>query len=260
DIVPDEVWDQLPPDPEITALEARRDQLRGGRYRYRGTEHEQEIRELTKLIQGKRAYRAKTIREEYRKYYFHNRPTWDIEKQANGQLAEQEEYVDPVVDLQIPERDQLARILCSQPRDLDSDKLMELRIQAADLMVTLCHKRETTRYKRIRQKEKAGVVEVESAPSPEAFPLLMQKTQCPRCIGDERLSYQERVFTYSRPAVMNDHFERQHLKNMQEGNDRISCHHPKCREEGVILTNVDHFRNHVQTVHGVWMRPTRPQR
>ena len=81
-MVPDEVWENMPPDPEIVALEAKRAQLEGGNHRIKGTENEQQIRSLTKLIRSKRAQRDKAIRQEYRKDYIYNRPTWEIEKQA----------------------------------------------------------------------------------------------------------------------------------------------------------------------------------
>ncbi|KAJ4361373.1 hypothetical protein N0V85_009414, partial [Neurospora sp. IMI 360204] len=126
DMVPDEVWAEMPPDPEILALEIKRAQLKGVQYRIAGTENEDRIRELTKLIAQKRAKRTKYIQRNYREHYFYNRPTWEIERQANGE--EEEEYVEPAIDLQIPERAELAAILCNQPEDLSSTALLELRI------------------------------------------------------------------------------------------------------------------------------------
>jgi hypothetical protein len=89
-------------------------------------------RVLTSLISRKRAQRDKVILQEYRAYYFNNRPTWEVERQ------EEEEYVEPTVDLHILA--QLAEILCHQPEDWSSE-LLKFRIQAAELMVTLCIKR-----------------------------------------------------------------------------------------------------------------------
>lgn len=68
---------------------------------------------------------------------------------------EEEEYVEPAVDLQIPERAQLTEILCNQPDNLSSAELLELRIQAAELMVILYGKRETARPGRIRRRAQA---------------------------------------------------------------------------------------------------------
>ncbi len=53
DIVPDEVWEIIPPDPKIEALKKERVRLKGGQYRIKGSEHEGQIRELTKLIATK---------------------------------------------------------------------------------------------------------------------------------------------------------------------------------------------------------------
>ena len=74
-MVPDDVWRDLQPDPKIIELEALRDKLKNGRYRIRGTEYEEEIRELTKTIRTKQAQREKDLRQHYREYYFYHRPT-----------------------------------------------------------------------------------------------------------------------------------------------------------------------------------------
>ncbi len=74
--------------------------------------------------------------------------------EADGQ---EEEYVEPAIDLQIPEHAQLAEILCNQPDNLSSPELLELRIQAAKLMVVVCSKRETVKRNRIRRRGQADV-------------------------------------------------------------------------------------------------------
>jgi hypothetical protein len=256
DIVPAEVWQDLPPDPEIVELEQRRERLKNGQYRIRGQDNAQEIQDLTKQIRSKKAQRVKKVVNGYRAHYFYNRPTWDIERQARGE--EEEEYVEPDIDLQIPERVQLAEILCHQPQDLSAAALLERRIRVAELMVALCDKRETARCRVTRQSALHEVSVKEESPAPDPFPLLMQKTQCPRCIGDQRLPYETRVFPYCRPSVMNDHFDREHLEDLKEKEqrDRIFCDHPKCKEEGVKLRNLDHFRAHVMNVHGIELRPS----
>ncbi|RYP22119.1 hypothetical protein DL765_001878 [Monosporascus sp. GIB2] len=43
-------------------------------------------------------------------------------------IEEQEEFVEPTVNLQIPERAQLAEMLCNQPENLSPAELLELRI------------------------------------------------------------------------------------------------------------------------------------
>ncbi|KAH8882112.1 hypothetical protein GQ53DRAFT_753940 [Thozetella sp. PMI_491] len=283
DMVPPEVWENLPPDPEITALEERRAGLKGGQYRFDGQDNEAEIRELTETIRSKRAQREKRIVKEYRENYFHHRPTWDIERQARGE--EMEEYVEPTIDLVIPERARLAEILCYQPDNLSEEEIARLSIEVVDLYVALCSKRETVKRKRLRPptiveppltsnrlKRRQPPTDIESSlaskyiklepeqePEPDPFPLLMGATQCPDCIGDERLTKQERDFPYCRPPKRNDHFDDHHLEEKEQAEQRgelIVCKHPKCKIGEVKLWSVDQFRNHVASVHGIKLRTT----
>jgi uncharacterized protein DUF3435 len=221
-MVPDEVWANLPPDSEVVRLEERRAQLKAGRYRVKGHEDEEEIRNIGERIRNRRAKRDKAIQEQYREYYFYNRPTWDIEKQARGEAEEQ--YVAPGIDLHIPERAQLAETLCKQPQGLGMEEISQLRIRAADLMTGLCGKQETA--KRLRIWQRPHVV-IKESPELDPFPLHMNKTQCPDCIGDERLSMQERTFVYCRPAVRNDHWDREHLEGKQCAAQR-GAKRPRC--------------------------------
>lgn len=258
-MVPKQVWETLPPDPEIEALKQRREILKAGRYRYKGKGNEEEIRILSGSIRTKQAQRVSNVEEQYRQYFFYNRPTWDIERQAAlEELEEPEELWQPEVDLQIPERAALAEIFLHQPELLTFEDMREACLHSVDVMFRLCQKRETPRRTHIQKRVQAQPrMNDPNPPERPLFPLLMLKTQCPRCIGDGRLSYEERTFAYSRPAVMNDHFERAHVKEIRdlEPDKLIFCEHPTCVEEGVKLDDLDHFRNHVQTVHGVWLRP-----
>ncbi|KAK4220404.1 hypothetical protein QBC38DRAFT_550690, partial [Podospora fimiseda] len=109
DMVPDGVWEMMPPDPETEKLDTERARLKGGQYRIKGSENDDRIRELTRLTAAKVARWKNDIRRAYREDYFYNRPTWDVE--ANGQ--EKREYIEPAIDLYTPERAQLAEILCN---------------------------------------------------------------------------------------------------------------------------------------------------
>jgi hypothetical protein len=75
DIVPDEVWQNMSPNPEIVELEQQRERLKGGRYRIQDQDNEQKIQDLTQLIRNKKAQRIKEIVKEYRDDYFYHRPT-----------------------------------------------------------------------------------------------------------------------------------------------------------------------------------------
>jgi hypothetical protein len=271
-MVPEEVWARLPPDPEIQALEQRRDELKGGQYRVWGAEHEAEIRQLTEEISRKKTQRKERIVTSHRKHYFQNRSTWDIDDCFRGE--KEEEYIEPKIDLRIPERAKLARRLCNPPGDLTDEDLFQLRIEVTDLMVALCSKQEG------RQMRKRGTgnrghprstsrsalpplppikespVQV-LEPDSELFPLLMDQNQCPDCIGNERMTLKERTFRYCRPAVRNNHFDDTHLeerKQVERRGEPIRCYHPnpKCRD--MKFQHLDHFRSHVQSVHGVPLR------
>ena len=85
-MVPDEVWENMPADPEIVELEAERAEFKSGKHRIRGTDNEQRIRDLTKEIRTKRANRRKDIQREYRMDYFYNRPT-ERERAKVNQIA-----------------------------------------------------------------------------------------------------------------------------------------------------------------------------
>ncbi|KAH8768366.1 FluG domain-containing protein [Diaporthe sp. PMI_573] len=263
DMVPPEVWENLHPDPEITKLEERRAELKGGQYRFDGHDNEAEIRALTATIRSKRAQREKRIVKQYRENYFHHRPTWDLERQARGE--EMEEYVEPTIDLVIPERARLAELLCYQPDDLSEEEMNKLSIEVVDLYVALCGKRETVKRKRLQPPADIEApltserikLEPELGLKLDLFPLLMGPTQCPGCIGDERQTEQERTFVYCRPTKRNDHFDDQHLEEIEraeEHGELIKCGHPQCGERKVYLQSVDHFRNHIDTVHGVTLR------
>lgn len=250
-MVPDEVWEKMEPDPEILALETRRQQLKGGKYRIAGQDCENEVRQLTYQIGIKKDKIAKDVEKDYRRYVFHNRPNWDIEQQFSSEAAE-EEYVPPDIDLQIPERAQLAHILRNQPPDLSDEAINELRIEVADLSSKLCKKREKPRLGHLKWAK--PTVSVQRS-EPEPFPLLMKNTQCPECFADEALPLQQRQFEYCRPSVMWDHFDDEHLHRKEQAvarGERKLCNQPECVT--VELQHVDHYRNHTESVHRVRLR------
>ncbi|RYP47628.1 hypothetical protein DL768_006344 [Monosporascus sp. mg162] len=207
DMVPEEVWANIEPDPEIIALEQRRIALKGGSYQVQDQRNEVEVRYLTDQIRLKTAQFEKQIVKDWREYYFYNRPTWDIKRQAKGEPDK--EHVELTITLSIPERIKLANILCSRCED-DND-VLQRRTMAIELMVALCNKRETGKRRRLSpklkvtpMKEKSPEFEVKLNVNP--FPLLLDVKQCPDCFGDERLTVEERTFRYCRPTVRDDHF------------------------------------------------------
>ena len=61
DMVPDKVWEEMAPDPEIAALKGKRDQLKRGTFRIAGQEYEEEVRLLTTRINLLEAKQRKDV-------------------------------------------------------------------------------------------------------------------------------------------------------------------------------------------------------
>ena len=252
--VPDDVLAALPPDPSIVDLEQQRAQLKAGAYRIRGTEVEAEVRRLTAEIGIARTRRRNIISEEYRADYFRRRPVEDIERQNSGQ--QEEEYIEPVVEHQIPERAQLAELICTHVAGTTPQEIVARRIHSAGLMVILCRRREVPRRYRLRVSLPQPPLIKEESPDLEPFPIKLAKDQCPICIGDESKSYEERIGSFCRPAKMMDHVERIHLEG-RDPHAKIKCYHPACKSQGLVLEHVEHFKGHVEEVHGVKLREPR---
>ena len=254
--VPDDVLAAFPPDPRIVDLEEQRAQLKAGAYRIQGTEVEVEVRRLTSEIGIARTRRRNIISQEFRADYFRRRPIEDIERQNSGQ--QEEEYTEPVVEHQIPERAQLAELICNHVTGITPQEIVARRIHFASLMLGLCRRREVPRRYRLRVALPQPPLIKEESPAPdlEPFPLVLGNSQCPICIGDESKSYEERMGSFCRPAKMMDHVERSHLKG-RDPHAKIECYHPACKSQELVLEHVEHFKGHVQTVHGIRLRQPR---
>ena len=66
-------------------------------------------------------------------------------RQANGEASVT--YVKLEIDLHVPERVMLVKLLCEQLNDLSEENLKVHRIMVDDLMIKLSHIRETLRLK-----------------------------------------------------------------------------------------------------------------
>jgi len=135
--VPDDVLAALPPDPEIVALEQHREELKAGAYRIQGTEVEAEVWRLTAEIRSAWTWRQNIISKEYRANYFLCRLTEDIERQNSGQ--QEEEYIELVVEHQIPKQTQLAELICTHVAGITPQDIVKRQIHSAGLMLALCH-------------------------------------------------------------------------------------------------------------------------
>lgn len=88
--------------------------------------------------------------------------------------------------------------------------------EAIDLMVALCDKRETVRRDRIWARPQIEPAIKQESPEPKPFPLLLNPNQCPDCIGDMRLSHEERAFKFCRLIVRNNHFDDLYLDQREK--------------------------------------------
>ncbi|KGQ02691.1 hypothetical protein BB8028_0007g00480 [Beauveria bassiana] len=155
--------------------------------------------------------------------------------------------------------DDLKRILCNSSIALE--EITGRKIRAIDGMVRLASCREVRRPQSVSPHDASRESSSEMAESkfviePEPFegiPLLLGKTQCIYCVGDERLARKTRLRKFKRTQHMMDHVESVHLRH-EEKNITFVCRHPKCRHLGDFLPTLDSFKNHVRTVHGVKLR------
>jgi hypothetical protein len=67
------------------------------------------------------------------------------------------------------------------------------------------------------------------------------------------MTYTERTFCYARPSHMIEHVERTHLGGVLV-DQTIDCCHLVCKSSGLVLNNLMHPKNYVQTVHGISLR------
>lgn len=94
------------------------------------------------------------------------------------------------------------------------------------------------------------------SPTPVDIPLVYNKTQCIFCIGNEKYSYEKRTRSFRRVSHMMDHVEKVHLKYISL-DEKVICHHPVYKSQGLVLNGVNHFKNHVQVVHETILREPR---
>jgi hypothetical protein len=208
---------------------------------------EAEVRRLTAVIGCARNRRRNIISEEYRADYFRRRPIEDIERQNSGQ--QEEEYIEPVVKHQIPERTYLADLIYTHVANITLKDIVKRRIQTAGLMLALCSRREVPRRYNPRVALPPTLVIKEESPAIEPFPLICEKTQYIFFYTGK-----EKKKTFSRPAKIMNHVE-SHLS--RELGPTVACRHPVCEAAGLVLKTVNQFKYHVKVVHDITLREPR---
>ena len=52
---------------------------------------------------------------------------------------------------------------------------------------------------------------------------------------------------------MYDHFDRKHAQQLGDVK-QLLCNHPMCRDEALEFKHSNHFKNHVERIHGFRLR------
>ena len=276
--VPREVMEQLfAADPDIVDLDRRFKTLYTEikeEYKFikrapqkKRNEHEDLRKQLTN---AKKSLKTE-VEEAYRKDYFfqiHNEMMKrqlqrHLDKSVGDKAGEDIEDVEPVTEHQLEERTQLQQILCDLSRDHNSQALVARKVSAINLMVALASRQEFQTRKPRSAPARKILVKTESPdldanffPEPDPFPLVCEKTQCIGCIGNTRLSFEQRTRRFKRVSHMWDHAENVHLSKLSPGEQPV-CWHPKCSPdgEGLSFSSIMIFKNHVATLHQIPLRP-----
>jgi hypothetical protein len=272
--VPEEVMKPLfAADPDIVDLERRVKELHTEiKWEYKFIKRApkkvaKEYEDLRKQLKNTKKSLEDEIGDAYRKDYFfqiHNEMMKrQLERHLDKAVAveEEEEDVEPVIEHQLVERTQLQQILCDFSKGLSPQDIVSRKVSAINLFAALASRQEfQTRTRKPRSVPASKDLIKKESPAPEPFPppgefpVVCEKTQCIICIGNERLPYKQRTRTFKRVSHMWDHVEDVHLSKVP-AEQRIICHHPVCKTQGLVLDHVMHFKNHVARVHKIDLRP-----
>ncbi|KAI5455793.1 hypothetical protein BGZ63DRAFT_409706 [Mariannaea sp. PMI_226] len=264
--IPKSELDELPADPDIVELSRRVKRmsisirqefkfirLSPKRVRRKYSELRRELRNAEKNF---RDDMTKIYQEAWRRR-LHDE---ELERQLSGMVVVERE-AEPTLEHHLQERNRLQKILCDFKQDLSSKGITNRKVCAINLMVALASQREIRPPNPTLadgMEEMLDRSEVSNSDPPivekrEEIPLVLERTQCIYCVGDERLSHRDRTRKFSRVSHMMDHVEKVHLRR-QPARATWVCHHPKCKPLGDFLTSLDHFKSHIQKVHGVKLR------
>lgn len=257
----------LAADPHIGSLEREFNELHDqikATYRFINRapeEKRQEHKHLQQRLKNAKKSLTDELNVAHRRDYFfrvHN----VMMKMSLDQAVIEEPGNEPMVQHELEERNLLQVVLCDFSRDLTPPEIVSRKVTAITLLIALASRQEPQTRKPKSSLVCEGRVKTEpplsSAPSldpspqPDEFPLILGKTQCIFCIGNERYTYEKRARAFKRVSHMWDHVENLHLKHLGQ---MIPCPHPVCMAQGLILNSVMYLKNHVVTVHKVNLRP-----
>ncbi|APA07342.1 hypothetical protein sscle_02g021120 [Sclerotinia sclerotiorum 1980 UF-70] len=140
--VPEEILKALPPDPEIMELKREREEYKRQYRSYNRAPPEirKECEQLRRQIDSLQKQRDRAIKIEFRRDYFDRIHDEELERQLKK--VPTNEYVEPVVHHQLPERTRLQEVLCDLSRDMSPSDIVSRRIRTIDLMVALSYRQE----------------------------------------------------------------------------------------------------------------------
>lgn len=213
-----------------------------------------EYRELQKKLKNAKKNFRDEMTEVFREAYRRRIHNEELERQLDHKAVE--DVAEPAIVHQLEERNQLQVVLCDFNMDLSLHQNTERKIRGINLMVSLASRRETRLPRLPAPREDSApqhVPEEKPTSDGEQIPLVIDKRQCIYCVGNTALPLEVRLRKFLKPSNMMTHVENVHLKH-QPKVGRFICHHPNCRHLGDFLRDLNHFKAHVQTVHGAQLR------
>lgn len=202
-------------------------------------------RDLAKRIRSLRASHRTRALTKLREQYFEHKDDAVIEQQLSGKAA-------PVLDarhgetasrLVLLERAQIAALFAARPTDTTSAQHLQDMLQAVQVMVALCRRKEGGGPRGHGAQDPA----LSSSPPPTprtqetCVPTECQALQCLFCLSDMRLVSVDRHRSWSSLQRLWNHVDN-HLRRFDN-----RCPHPAC--DGLVFNHVAHFKNHALVAH-----------
>lgn len=254
-------------DPGVASLQQECDQKhRQIKGTYRFIKHapkavRQEYSELKKRLKNEKKSIEDELHVEYRKDYDFRAHNEMMKMQLNPSAIQESSSCRPIIQHQLIERTQLQQVLCDFSKNLTSQEVISRKVAAIKLWIALASRRELQTHQPRRPPaacENTAIKQEPPSPAPqpqlEEFPLICKKTQCILCLGDTRVSYEQRTRTFSRVSHMMTHVQNVHHLDLLPTNQPVICVHPACVASEIVLENKEYFKNHVKTVHGIKLR------
>lgn len=191
----------------------------------------------------------RAIKIEFQRDYFDCIHDEELERQLKK--VPTNEYIEPIVHHQLPERIRFQEMLCDLSRDMNPSDIVS-RIRIINLIVALSYRQKQEVQHSNHSSRESSEFSKKQSLCEDPFPFLCKKTQCIIYIEDDRSTYKYRTRTYTTAYNIMNHMD-SHLKDIPIS-QRISCTHPVCRSKGLMLKHLQHFKNHIQTIHDISLR------